>query len=78
DSNHNVQFSVTCTRLEPSDPWPGRRGRIDATWVKEHVTDLPNTVFYACGPTTFVETVEKMVVAELGATKEQVKTEKWG
>lgn len=78
DANHNITFDVTCTRLEPSDPWPGRRGRIDAAWIKEHVVDLKSTVFYACGPTTFVETVEKMVVTELGATKEQVKTEKWG
>jgi len=78
DANSHVTFDVTCTRLEPSDPWPGRRGRIDAAWIKEHVVDLTKTVFYACGPTTFVETVEKMVVMELGATKEQVKTEKWG
>ena len=78
DANANVTFEVTCTRLEPNDPWPGRRGRIDVAWIKEHVVDLKNTVFYACGPTTFVETVEKMVVAELGAAKEQVKTEKWG
>jgi ferredoxin-NADP reductase len=78
DANLNVQFKVTCTRLEAGDSWPGRRGRIDAAWVKEHVADLPNSVFYACGPTTFVETVERMIISELGAAKEQVKTEKWG
>ncbi len=78
DENPNIAFHVTCTRLEPSDLWSGRRGRIDSAWIKEQVVDLPNTVFYACGPTAFVETVEKMVVTELGANKEQVKAEKWG
>lgn len=78
DENPNITFHVTCTRLEPGDLWSGRRGRIDAAWIKEQVVDLPNTVFYACGPTAFVESVEKMVVAELGADKEQVKAEKWG
>lgn len=78
DANPNMDFKVTCTRVEPNDPWPGRRGRIDAAWIKEHVVDLPNTVFYACGPTALVEGVEKTVLHELGVPKEQLKLEKWG
>ncbi len=78
DANPNMDFKVTCTRAEPNDPWPGRRGRIDAAWIKEHVVDLPNTVFYACGPTALVEGVEKTVLHELGVPKEQLKLEKWG
>jgi len=78
DANNNFDFKVTCTRLEANDPWQGRRGRIDAAWIKEHVVDLKNTVFYACGPTTLVEGVEHTVLHELGVPKEQVKTEKWG
>src|SRR3954453_372332 len=35
--NQNFNFYVTCTRLAPEDPWTGRRGRINADWVKEHV-----------------------------------------
>jgi ferredoxin-NADP reductase len=75
--NPNFKFDVTCTRLASGDPWPGRRGRIDAAWVKAHVSDLAKTVFYACGPTTLVEFAEG-VVFELGAPKAQMKTEKWG
>ena len=77
-ANPNVSFKVTCTRLEANDPWAGRRGRIDAAWIKEQIVDLPNTVFYACGPTALVEGVEKLVLGELGATKEQIRLEKWG
>ncbi|MBI3853066.1 MAG: FAD-dependent oxidoreductase [Verrucomicrobia bacterium] len=76
--NPNFKFLVTCTRLSPTDPWPGRRGRIDAAWVKQHIVDQPNTVFYACGPTELVENTEHLVVTDMGIPKTQMFTEKWG
>ncbi len=76
--NPNFNFYVTCTRLAEGDPWTGRRGRINAEWVKEHIHDLANTVFYACGPNELVEATEALVVEELKVPKEQMKTEKWG
>ena len=76
--NPNFNFYVTCTRLSPEDPWAGRRGRINPEWVKEHVHDLPNTVFYACGPNELVEFSEELVLHGLAVPKEQMKTEKWG
>jgi ferredoxin-NADP reductase len=76
--NRHFDFYVTCTRLHPEDPWTGRRGRINAEWVKEHIHDLPNTVFYACGPNELVEATEKLVLEELKVPKEQMKVEKWG
>jgi ferredoxin-NADP reductase len=76
--NPNFDFYVTCTRLAPEDPWTGRRGRINADWVKEHIHDLPNTIFYACGPNELVEFAEELVLHELKVPKEQMKVEKWG
>ena len=76
--NPNFRFEVTCTRLHEGDPWTGRRGRIDAAWVNEHVTNLPNTIFYACGPNALVDATEKMVLGDLRVPREQMKTEKWG
>jgi ferredoxin-NADP reductase len=76
--NPNFNFYVTCTRLHPADTWTGRRGRIDAAWVKEQVGDLTKTFFYACGPNPLVEFAEHLVVNELGVPKAQMKTEKWG
>ncbi|MGH7976469.1 MAG: ferredoxin--NADP reductase [Limisphaerales bacterium] len=75
--NPNFKFHVTCTRATPEDNWTGRTGRIDAAWVKSHIADLANTVFYACGPNALVEFAEGLVF-ELGVPKEQMKTEKWG
>jgi ferredoxin-NADP reductase len=76
--NKNFNFYVTCTRLHPDDPWTGRRGRISAEWVKQHIHDLPKTVFYACGPNELVEFAEELVLNGLSVPKEQMKTEKWG
>jgi ferredoxin-NADP reductase len=76
--NSNFDFFVTCTRLHPDDPWTGRRGRIDPAWVKEHICDLANTVFYACGPNELVAFAEKLVLTDMGVPKSQMKTEKWG
>ncbi|HEX3801155.1 MAG TPA: FAD-binding oxidoreductase [Verrucomicrobiae bacterium] len=76
--NPNFNFYVTCTRLSAGDPWPGRRGRIDAAWIKEHIADMPNTVFYACGPNELVEGTQHLVMNELGVPKNQMLVEKWG
>ena len=76
--NQHFDFYVTCTRLHPDDPWTGRRGRITAEWVKEHIFDLPNTTFYACGPTELVEFAEHLVLKDMGVSKTQLRTEKWG
>jgi len=76
--NSNFKFLVTCTRATPEDNWTGRTGRITPEWIKEIATDMPNTVFYACGPNALVEFAETLVVHGLGMPKEQMKTEKWG
>jgi ferredoxin-NADP reductase len=76
--NPHFKFLVTCTRLAPDDPWTGRRGRIEAAWIREQVGDLANSVFYACGPNALVESTEHLVTEELKVPKEQMKLEKWG
>jgi ferredoxin-NADP reductase len=76
--NPHFTFAVTCTRLTPDDEWSFRRGRIDAAWIQEHIHDLPNTVFYACGPNELVDSMEDLLHGQLAVPKEQVRTEKWG
>ena len=76
--NPHFKFLITCTRLPADDPWPGRRGRIEAAWVREQVTDPAKTVFYACGPNALVEAAEHLVVEEMKVPKERMIVEKWG
>jgi glycine betaine catabolism B len=75
--NPKFKFLVTCTRLTQADSWPGRKGRIDAAWIKQQIDQLAATFFYACGPNALVEFAEGMGF-ELGLPKGQMKTEKWG
>jgi ferredoxin-NADP reductase len=76
--NPHFKFKVTCTRLSDSDPWPERRSRIGADWVKEQISYINNTIFYACGPNALVDNAERLVLEELQCPKEQLKLEKWG
>ncbi len=77
-ANPNFKFHVTCTRALAEHNWTSRNGRITHDWIKEIAFDLPNSVFYACGPNALVEFAEHLVVHDLGVPKEQMKTEKWG
>jgi ferredoxin-NADP reductase len=77
-ANPRFKFLVTCTRLAADEPWAGRRGRIEAAWIREHIGEMANTVFYACGPNAMVEAAEHLVTSDLGVPKEQMKAEKWG
>jgi Na+-transporting NADH:ubiquinone oxidoreductase subunit F len=76
--NPNFDFFVTCTRLSEQDLWTGRRGRINADWVKEHIGNVANAVFYACGPNELVASSQQLVLHELGIPKNQMLVEKWG
>jgi ferredoxin-NADP reductase len=75
--NPNFKFHVTCTRVPPEDSWAGRRGRVTPEWIKEHISDLPNTIFYTCGPNALVKFAEEVILRNLGVPKERIKTEKW-
>jgi ferredoxin-NADP reductase len=77
-ANPHFKFLVTCTRLAADDPWTGRRGRIEAAWVREQIGEAANTVFYACGPNALVDATEHLVTGEMKFPKEQMKLEKWG
>ena len=77
-ANPRFRFLVTCTRLQVGEPWTGQRGRISTAWIGQHVQDLSRTTFYLCGSNAFVETVERLVLDELKAAPQQVRTEKWG
>ena len=76
--NPNFKFLVTCTRLAEGTEWSGHCGRINKDLIQAQMSDPANTIVYACGSNPMVQTMEHLVVHELGLPKEQMKTEKWG
>ncbi len=76
--NPNFHYEITCTRLPANYPWMGRRGRMDAEWIRQFIEVPANTIVYACGPNGFVEAAEQLALHELGLPSQQVRVEKWG
>lgn len=67
---------ATCSRLEEgaAGEWDGARGRIDAEFLKKHVHDFVEPVFYIVGLPEMV-TEMHMLLLELGAPGDNIKTE---
>ncbi|MFD1211142.1 ferredoxin reductase [Arthrobacter sp. GCM10027362] len=72
-----VTVQVTLTRGTP-EGWTGLTGRIDAAVLAAHtVPAAQRPHVLVCGPTSFVETVARDLVA-LGHDSGQIKTERFG
>ncbi len=71
----NIKVVVTLTR-EQEERWKGRRGRINASMIREEVGDLSGKLFYLCGPPKFVDDMKTLLLGE-GVPKENIKTEKY-
>ncbi|MGZ3722991.1 MAG: 2Fe-2S iron-sulfur cluster-binding protein [Bdellovibrionales bacterium] len=78
---HPAQLDVIHVLSKPSFEWPGRRGRIDRTFLTE-LLDMPhsgpgNREYYLCGPVEFMHVVRNSLL-EYGIKKELVKEENFG
>ena len=71
------RYVPTVTRLDPSAPFDGLRGRLTAEMARPAARDPARTTWYACGPNEFVDA--SLAIAEaLGIPKEKRRKEKWG
>jgi glycine betaine catabolism B len=78
-SQTNPHIKVTYFISDPDksqEKWDGRVGRIDEASVRELVSDIPNTIFWVCGPPPMVDAVEELLT-NLGATEDLIRTEKF-
>lgn len=77
EQNQNFNYTVTITRPTPELNWNGRTGRIDIELLKQNIADIENSLYYLCGPLEFIKAKIAML-ENLGAKKEQIKTDIWG
>lgn len=69
DNNLNLVLTMT------EDPgWLGEKRRIDAQFIKDHVKDLGNSMFYLAGPPAMVEAISGSL-EEAGIGSGQIKSE---
>jgi len=77
EQNHNFNYVITITRPDEKALWTGKTGRIDIDLLKSNISNVGNSLYFLCGPISFVKSAIKMIES-LGAKKEQIKTDIWG
>jgi len=78
---HPSQLDIVHVLSKPSFQWPGRRGRVDRTFIRE-VLDMPEKgagtrEYYLCGPIEFMHVVRNSLL-EFGIAKDLIKEENFG
>ena len=71
-----LRFVPTMSGLDASDPWPGERGRIDASMLRRHVGAVTNAIYYLTGPPGMVAGLRALLVEE-GVDEDDIRTEEF-
>lgn len=75
--NPNIKVVLTVTAAEDSQtPWSGEIGRIDEAMIKSHVGDIPNSIFYTCGPPPMVQAMQELLKS-MGIADAAVRVERF-
>jgi len=75
--DNKFDYVQTITRPKPEHNWNGLTERINVDLLKKNIDDIENNIYYLCGPMEFVKNTISML-EEIGAKKEQIKTDFWG
>ena len=70
----NFRFFPTTTR---DDNFEGHKGKIDEKFLKDGIDNFGSSLFYICGPKTFVEIIAQILL-KLKVEKSRIKVDKWG
>lgn len=74
--NPNFTFVPVASEDAPDD-YDGERGRVDASLIKRHVTDWEHSIFYLSGPPGMVKAMRQLLVGELHANEDNIRTEEF-
>lgn len=74
--NPNFTFVPVASNDAPDD-WDGERSRVNADLVKKYVTDWEHTIFYLSGPPGMVKAMRQILVNELKANEDNIRTEEF-
>ncbi len=74
--NPNVRIVLSVTDANGDATWQGETGRIDAEKIHRFVDDVPNSVFYTCGPPPMVQAMEELLKS-IGVTEQNIRVERF-
>jgi ferredoxin-NADP reductase len=66
-----IEYSVT-RPTDSSTPWTGRRGRIDAAWIREAAHGLARPMYYVAGLPEMVAETVALLQGPLGVSEEDL------
>ena len=72
----NLRFIPTMSGLDPSEPWEGERGRIDASMLQRHLDGVANAIYYLTGPPGMIQGLRTMLV-DSGVDEDDIRTEEF-
>ena len=72
----NLTFIPTMSALDPTEPWDGERGRIDASMLRRHVASVDNPIYYLTGPPGMIHGLRTMLV-DSGVDEDDIRTEEF-
>jgi len=77
ENEENITITHTITRPDPAQPWAGRTGRVDKSFLVELALEAPTHHVYICGSMVFAKSMKELLL-ELGAKPEHIKLEAYG
>ncbi len=73
----NPNLRIIYTLDSPPSSWAGQTGLINAEFLRKHVGDTGQSVYYVCGPPGMVDVMLATLKNDLGLPPEQVKFERF-
>lgn len=74
--NPNFTFVPVASASAP-DNWDGERGYVNGELIKKYVSDWEKTIFYLAGPPGMVKAMRQILVDELHANEDNIRTEEF-
>jgi ferredoxin-NADP reductase len=72
----NLSFVPTMSGLDPTEPWDGERGHIDASMLARHLDRASEAIYYLTGPPGMVNGLRTMLL-DSGVDEDDIRTEEF-
>jgi len=76
DQAGDLTFVPTMSELDPTEPWDGERGHIDASMLARHLDGISNAIYYLTGPPGMVKGLRTILV-DSGVDEDDIRTEEF-
>ena len=76
DMDEHFSLIATMTRVKESEKWPGMRGRINESMIRENIPEWQKALYYIAGPPAMVDGMQGMLQS-MDISSEKIRIEKF-